>query len=160
MSTVTFIDPGTSKSAIVVWDGTRVLMHSILDNEAMRRLIYDRMVPPDEIFAIERIRHQGVAIGAEVLDTAEWTGRFAEAHLLAAKQFPLLIPRMTIKMHHCGRSTNDAGVRSALIERFGEPGKKASPGVLYGIIKDEWQALAGAVYVYDTRCAQVESWLQ
>lgn len=159
--TVTFIDPGTKKSAYVTWDGVRVITHYITDNESLRLVLCDSIFSPDRIFAIERIRHQGVAIGAEVLDTAEWTGRFAEILLQRTGMIPILVPRMAVKMHICGRtSAKDSNVRSALIERFGEPGKKASPGALYGVHHDEWQALAGAVYVYDTRCAELESILQ
>ena len=123
--------------------------HHIFDNEDLRRQML--CISGVDLHGIERIRHQGVAIGAEVLDTSEWIGRFAEILLQRTGKMPILVPRATIKTHICGRpNVKDGNVRSALIERFGEPGTKKAPGMLYGVHHDEWQALAGAVYVYDT----------
>jgi hypothetical protein len=45
----------------------------------------------------------------------------------------------------------DSNIRQALIDRFGEPGTKKVPGLLYGIKKDEWSALALGVFWHDTQ---------
>lgn len=158
--TIAFIDPGTRQSALVRWDGARVLSHAIHPNPALRELLLAGLGFAEHI-GIERIRHQGVAIGAEVLDTVEWIGRFVEIVVQERGSPPILVPRATIKTHICGRpNVKDSNVRAALIERFGEPGKKAAPGTLYGVRADEWQALAGAVFVYDTVLAPLESILK
>jgi len=49
---------------------------------------------------------------------------------------------------------NDSTIRQAMLDRYGPGrekaiGKKKSPGPLYGIRKDEWQALALAVTFFD-----------
>jgi len=62
-----------------------------------------------------------------------------------------MIYRRDIKMHFCHTMKGkDANIRQVLIDRLGPPGRKKTPGITYGIKKDLWQALAGAVYLYDT----------
>jgi len=136
------IDPGPEMSAFVVWDGTRVHERNYVDNPVM--LPYLALPNFFDLLAIEKIESYGMAVGASTFDTCYWIGRFDP--LSAA----LLVPRREIKLHLCHSArAKDANVRQALIDRFGKPGTKKSPGPLYGIASHLWSALAVAVTVYD-----------
>jgi len=137
------IDPGTSQSAYVLWDGEEILQHEILENWAMLRYLEQSDVPHSDR-AIERIACMGMAVGDEVFETAIWSGRFDPC--CKAK----FIRRHEIKMHFCQNPrAKDSNIRQALIDRLGVPGTKKKPGATYGIKADEWQALAVAVCAWD-----------
>lgn len=149
------IDPGTEKSGVVLLDfrfGQPIWSPGILDNaKLLAELRRGTFCTP--YFAIEQIRSYGMAIGATTLDTVEWSGRFIEAwqkQTGSGDEFVLRIPRIQVKSHlcHSGRA-KDANVRQALIDRFGEPGTKYKPGVLYGIASHLWSALAVGVVAKD-----------
>jgi hypothetical protein len=62
----------------------------------------------------------------------------------------VFVPRRHVKMFWTGRmSTSDADVYAAMKMRFGEPGTKASQGILYGVKSHQRAALALAVMVSD-----------
>jgi hypothetical protein len=141
------IDPGTTKSAYVMWDGSYVLSQDILDNEVMLAYLHDPPVLPCPL-VIEQIRCYGMAIGQTTLDTVFWSGRFWEAW----QGEKHLIPRMDVKMHLCKSArAKDSNVIQALIDRFAYgvrnrgKGTKAEPGFFYGFHDDIWQAMAVAV---------------
>ena len=139
------IDPGTTESAFVVWDGERVYERGILENAIVQRFVLERPVEYD-LLAIEKIECMGMAVGKATFDTCEWIGRFDP--LCSAT----LVPRRAVKLHLCGSMrAKDANIRQALIDRLGVPGTKKKPGPLYGIASHLWSALAIAVYVYDTQ---------
>lgn len=141
------IDPGTTQSAWVLWDGRRVLDHWIEQNERM----FDRMASivrveyPDAL-VIEQIAAMGMAVGETTFETVFWSGRFAQAW---GRPFHR-IKRHEVKMHLCHHPrAKDANIRQALIDRLGPPGTKKAPGPTYGIKGDEWAALAVAVTWWD-----------
>src|SRR5574343_666560 len=94
---------------------------------------------------IEWIESMGMPVGAEVLQTCRWVGRFEQAHPGPVH----LIRRGTIKHHLCGsRAAKDQNVRQALLDLFGGKaavGVKAKPGPLYNVAGHAWSALAVAV---------------
>ena len=138
------IDPGNIQSAYVVWDGSKIIAHGILENSVMLGWISTETRPHDLV--IEQVRSYGMAVGATVFDTVFISGRLAQAW---GREF-FMMPRMDVKMHLCHMAkAKDSNIRQALIDRFGEQGTKKSPGLLYGIKKDEWAALALAVTYYD-----------
>lgn len=101
--------------------------------------------------AIEMVASYGMAVGVEVFETCLWIGRFIQASGRPWHQ----VYRKDVKLHLCGFTTaKDANIRQALIDRFG-PGKekavgyKKTPGPLYGITADLWQALAVGVTFSD-----------
>lgn len=154
--TVLAIDPGPEQSAWVLWDGMRVLSHGKEDNWTVRsRLTHGdwlfnpvRRHAPSHV-ALEWIASYGMAVGAEVFDTARWIGHY-EAIALSVPVPSSLMVRRDVKMHLCGQSrAKDSNIRQALIDRFGGKekaiGKKANQGPLYGLKADTWQALALAV---------------
>ncbi len=140
------IDPGTTKSAYVLYDTDgrgRPIDSSILSNEDMKRELksahYDHL-------AIEMIKSYGNVMGDSLLTTCVWIGRFIEN----SNTRHSLITRKEIVTRVCGMSqAKDKNVRQAMIDRFGGKdraiGKKATPGPLYGFKDDMWAALAVAV---------------
>jgi hypothetical protein len=144
LSTLLAIDPGTYRSAWLQFDGTRPTAFGITANEILAKALRSGGLP--EVVVIEKIESYGMAVGAEVFDTAWWSGRFAEA---AARVPVVMLPRRAVKLALCGDSrAKDANIRAALIDRFGGSaavGRKAAPGPLYGISRDVWSALAIAV---------------
>lgn len=144
MTTILAIDPGTSQSAWLRFDGTRPQGFGITANEILVKALRSGGLP--DVVVIEKIESYGMAVGAEVFDTVWWAGRFAEA----AERVPVvMLPRRVVKLALCGDSrAKDANIRQALIDRFGGSaaiGRKAAPGPLYGISRDVWSALAIAV---------------
>ena len=147
------IDPGTTESAYVVWDGVEVTRKGIIDNEVMLEMLRD---PPTLScpMVIEQIRCYGMAIGATTLDTVFWSGRFWEAW----KGDKHLMPRLDVKKHICHNgAAKDSNILQALVDRFAYgtrnrgKGIKKEPGFFYGFKDDIWQAMALAVTYWDTR---------
>ena len=144
MTTVLAIDPGSFRSAWLRFDGSRPQGFGITANEILAKALRTGGLP--DVVVIEKIESYGMIVGAEVFDTAFWTGRFAEA----ADRVPVvMLPRRAVKLALCGDSrAKDANIRQALVDRFGGSaaiGRKAAPGPLYGIHRDVWSALAIAV---------------
>lgn len=151
------IDPGNIESAVCVM-GTRdyrAIRFGKLPNHEVRRILQET---PGVPLWIEAIRSMGMAVGIEVFDTAEWTGRFVE---LVASTYGedevTKVPRTTVKMHHCGSTrAKDTNIVQALVDRFtpGAPnhgkGTKSAPGWFYGFRADVWQAYALGVYAVDS----------
>lgn len=153
------IDPGTTESAFVLYDGRRPLDYGIAENDALLTRLWRA---PHGCWmgahlAVEMIASYGMPVGAEVFETCVWIGRFIEAWKSptnAPGHFSLVY-RQKVKLHLCGLArAKDSNIRTALIDRFG-PGKdkavgtKKAPGPLYGIKSDVWQALALAVTFAD-----------
>jgi hypothetical protein len=141
------IDPGTFKSAYVVFDGEEILDYGKIPNDDIFQVISD--LDESSHVGIEQIKSYGMAVGAEVFETCWWSGRFYECTEMLLKT-PHMIPRKEVCMHVCndGRA-KDANVRQAMLDRFGAPGNKKNPGTTYGIGKDVWSALAIACTIYD-----------
>lgn len=153
------IDPGLKESGIVAWDGVDIRYHAIVDNECVSAHLDELLgdVPFGDCpvsIAIEMVGHYGTGMpaGKDVFDTCIWIGRFVEfLHIRFPTVKVALIKRATVKTHICGQANaKDGNVRQALIDRLGEPGTKKNPGATYGISSHKWQALALAVYAYDT----------
>jgi len=146
------IDPAPAKSAFVVWTGQDIFEYGIEDNEEILMDILPLLhsLYPKMSMAIEKIVCLGMPVGASVFETVFWTGRFCQVW----KRSWCRILRMDVKMHLCHDSrAKDSNIRQALIDRF-EPDLKPKcrpKKVLKGISKDCWQALAVAVYYYDTQ---------
>lgn len=149
---LTAIDPGPEQSAFVSLSLTGnlhrpdVLRFAKKDNFRMSTDLRQPSGAVDPV-CIEMIASYGMPVGAEVFETCVWIGRFIEASSGPSRVFR--ITRNEVKLHLCGatRGVNDAVLRQAIIDRYG-PGKgkaigcKKTPGPLYGITGDCWQALA------------------
>ncbi len=143
------IDPGPTESTYVIWNGARIISRADLANGDMLGMLAGPWIeaPKPDCCAIEQIRGYGVPAGNETFDTCWWSGRFYQAWGRGA----VMLPRKEVTRHICGADSKggDKYVREALIARFGDPGKKAAPGVLYGVTSHCWAALAVAVCCYD-----------
>lgn len=141
------IDPGPEQSAYVLWDGARIERHGKVANADVLQLFRDGLCITHAV--CERIRSYGMPAGAELFETCEWAGRFWEA--AEARLIPWVwLPRIEVKKYLCHDSrAKDANIRRALLDRFGQPGTKKQPGMLYGIAGDVWAALAVAVTWWD-----------
>lgn len=141
------LDPGTSKTAYVAWDGYNIHDKGIIPNEQMLSLLKSGDLMPYDLLAIEMIASYGMSVGREVFETCVWIGRFIERE----KQPHHLVYRKDVKLHLCGSPrAKDGNIRQAIIDRYGKPGVKKSPGVLYGVSSHMWAALAVGIYANDT----------
>lgn len=146
MTRILAIDPGTTHSAwLHLWDGVpQQGFFGIVPNaQLIDELLTSGRWDERPTVVIEQIESFGMAVGREVFETVRWAGRFEQA------AWPLrveLIPRRTVKLALCGSSkAKDANIRQALIDRFGGPAATRKGGVLYGVAKDVWSALALAI---------------
>ncbi len=156
MSLILAIDPGTTESGWVLYDGTRVLDSGVKPNSSM--LAHVQVVVPANgmRLAIEMIASYGMAVGREVFETCVWIGRFKQAwHSPDAVE---LVYRKDVKLHLCGTTkAKDPNVRQALIDLFApsgggktpQIGTKGQPGPLYGVSSHAWPALGVAITVAD-----------
>lgn len=135
------IDPGTHKSATVLYDSDKkeIVQFLIIENEDFPIYRADKV-------AVEMVASYGMPVGKEVFETVLFIGRLIERFKLINKDCKLVY-RKDIKLHLCGSmKAKDSNIRQALIDKLGEPGTKKNPGKTYGISKDLWSALAIAVY--------------
>jgi hypothetical protein len=139
------IDPGPEKSAYVVMADGRIRAHGKVSNESLFRDGAFKGWGID-LCVIEMIASYGMPVGAEVFETCVWIGRLIERSIDFGIPAHARVTRNVVKNHLCHSSrAKDANIRQALIDRLGAPGRKATPGVTYGIAADEWAALAVAL---------------
>ncbi len=149
------IDPGTTQSAFVVWDGSFVIAKGLEENEVLLERLsgaLSNLILKDMPLIIEQIRCYGMAIGATTLDTVFWSGRFYEVW----KGERHLMPRMEVKKHICHNgAAKDGNILQALVDRFAYgvrnrgKGTKKEPGFFHGFHDDIWQAMGLAVAWWD-----------
>lgn len=157
------IDPGNIESAYCMIDAAtlRPIQFGKVGNDELLGMLRRFAVPTDapELVVIERVASYGMAVGREVFETCEWTGRFAEAAL--EREVPVAyVYRRDEKLHICGDSkAKDANIRRALIDRFARhdlkngKGTKKKPDWFYGITADVWAAYAVGLTYIETRRA-------
>jgi len=142
------IDPGTTKSAYVVYREGKIMEKGILENPDLLRLL--RKGFPDYVIndlAMEMVASYGMAVGRTVFETCVWIGRFVEAW----NRDHTFVYRKDVKMCLCGvTKAKDSNIRQAIMDRYGSTreaaiGVKASPGPLYGVSKDIWAAIGVAI---------------
>lgn len=144
------IDPGTTESAFVVWENNMVWNKGKYSNEKIIDLIIPELRLQCDVFAFEMVASYGMPVGKDIFETVFWTGRFYQSFVNPFCK-GVKIYRKDVKMHLCNHPrAKDSNIRQALIDRFGKPGTKKNPGLLYGVTKDIWAALAIAVYTNDT----------
>lgn len=155
------IDPGTTESSWVLYDGpkSRVVNAGHEDNNLILMSLREKYYGRASIFAIEQVEAMGMAVGREVFETVFWTGRFAEA---IGIDHVRRVTRRQVKLHLCGSmQAKDANIRQALLDKFGGAGaigRKHAPGPLYGIASHKWSALAVAVTWWETKDKDTVKW--
>ena len=155
MKTVIGLDPGSTKSAFIHWDGKEILNKGIHPNkDLLEYLAYGwfgircfRSGPhKDIILAIESMVHITMG-GKSIVDTLLWAGRFYQAWQGEKEFVPVHVVRKALG------AQNDPGIRAALIMRFGEPGTKKDPNpITYGLQGRGyhfWRAFSVAVVWHD-----------
>jgi hypothetical protein len=141
--TILALDPGTTETAFVLWDGRKVLDAAHWPNADVRQVLIAREY---DLVACEMIASYGMAVGREVFETCVWIGRFAET----AHTDTRMVYRRDVKLHLChSPRAKDANVRQALIDRLGPQGTKKNPGPTYGMKSHLWAALAVGVFAWD-----------
>jgi hypothetical protein len=139
------IDPGENESAIVEWDGEKVLQHHILPNTEMIDVLRFRN-PGDMPLIIEWIEGFGLTVGQSVFETCRWIGKFEQAYIFVKAGPVHLLSRRKVKQVLCNNvSAKDPHVREALLHKVGPVGNKKSPGPMYGVTSHKIAALAVAV---------------
>lgn len=153
MSRVLAIDPGTTESGWVIYDGGKVIEARVSANVDLVEMLSELSFQVSHL-AIEMVASYGMAVGKEVFRTVWWTGRFADRWFLLTRRMPMEIFRKEVKLHLCQTPrAKDANIRQALIDKLGPPGKKAEPGPTYGVKSHAWAALGVAVTAAETRLA-------
>lgn len=142
------IDPGTTESAVVRWDGESVSTAKILPNDHC--LGFVRAQNSNVLVAVEMVACYGMPVGREVFETCLLVGRIQEAvfvNCLEGVEFRLIY-RRDVKLHHCQSArAKDGNVRQALIDKYGAPGTLKAKGRTYGLKSHLWSAFAIATYV-------------
>lgn len=153
MSTILALDPGTTETGWVLFDGRRVTSSGVQRNPELLARLAVLQLNADHL-AIEMIASYGMPVGREVFETCVWIGRFQQAW--KTPEAARLVYRKDVKMHLCGTPrAKDPNVRQALIDLFlptgggatPQIGTKAMPGPLYGVSSHAWPALGVAVTV-------------
>jgi len=160
MEYVIAIDPGTTKSAIVVLDDQQTPVEkAILQNAEIVLMLRQRS---DQLLAIEMIASYGMPVGESTFETVLWIGRFIEAH--NGEHVKVYRKRKgeceSVGMHLC-KSTRakDSNISQAVRDRYPATGggknpavgTKSQPGPLYGFRSHMWQALAVGITAMETR---------
>lgn len=144
MSRTLAIDPGPQQSGWALVDDGRVVDCGVHPNADVRAWVRDGQGA--DVLVIETMQaNYADTVGASVLQTLVWIGRFIECW--RDPDSVRLISRQSVKAVVCNGNTraNDAGVRQALIDLLGPPGTKKAPGPTYGVKSHAWAALAVAV---------------
>ncbi len=143
------IDPGPEESGWCLLGADGVPTHAGNDpNDALLGRLHTHAAD----LVIEMVASYGMPVGRDIFATCVWIGRFQQA--TPEPERVTLTPRLDVKLHLChSPRAKDANVWQALVDRFGAPGTKKAPGVLYGITKHARAALALAVTHYDRRGA-------
>ena len=141
------IDPGSSKSALVVWNGKKLFKTVILENDKFIKWLELNYTKLDFV-AVEMLTNQGRSnVGKETFDTCRVVGQIE----YLCKVYNLrcqLFYRSQVKLHHLGKVIgNDSDILKALVKKYGEKGTKKNPGLFYGVTSHCWQALAIATMI-------------
>ena len=149
MSLILALDPGTTQTGWVLYDGGRVADSGVEQNAAMLEQV---RASDAGTLAIEMIASYGMPVGREVFETCVWIGRFQQAW--HSPDQVRLVYRKDVKLHLCGSPrAKDPNVRQALLDLFPrtgggatpQVGTKARPGPLYGVSTHAWPALGVAI---------------
>lgn len=138
------LDPGTRESAVCLIESLDKPFTCFKDKNKLVADEIKRHITawPPTILVIEGMQSFGMAVGQSTFETAYWIGYFIRTHHGPHR----MVFRQDVKLHICGQArAKDGNIRQALIDRFGEPGRKGLPGRTYGIAGDMWSALAIAV---------------
>lgn len=158
MKRIMGIDPGNELTAYTIFIGDedrtkgQLVQFAKAPNAEVMYVLKSKIMNGEiDVVAIEGLQSFGMPVGQSTFQTAYQIGRF----LQLCDQLNMqnhLVYRGDIKSHFCqSRKAKDGNIRQSLIDRFGEPGVKASPGILYKVSADVWSSTAIAVYAHDLK---------
>lgn len=151
IDTILALDPGSEKTAWVVWDGAKIRESGVTENV---KLIEE--LPYADAMVIEQVKAYGI-VGETVLDTVMWIGQFRREHERFGRRVDLC-PRKTAVTHLTSQSTaGDAATFAALKDKIGPVGTKKFPGPLYKIGPHERAALVVAIWWWEVKRCEVVS---
>ncbi|WP_293705513.1 hypothetical protein [Stenotrophomonas sp. UBA7606] len=134
------IDPGTTQSGYVLYDG-KVITAGVMDNGELLQIVRDDR---SDCLSIEQIVSYGKAVGQETFDTCVWAGRFMQAW--ACPDEVHMVRRAEVKKElGLSGAAKDKQVNAALLQRVGPKGTKKDKGPTYGVASHAWAALGVAV---------------
>lgn len=154
MNMILALDPGTTQTGFVRFDGERVRESGVLANPDLLHWLQQEAQLDGHELAIEMIASYGMPVGREVFETCVWIGRFVQAW--HAPDAVRLVYRKDVKVHLCGTTkAKDPNVRQAILDLFPrsgggatpQVGTKGQPGPLYGVSSHAWPALGVALVV-------------
>ena len=163
------IDPGNEESAYCLYsiktnsldvdlsETHKILEFGKIKNEDLIKYVREETFEGNYIgydyIVIEGIISYGMPIGKTTLHTKFFVGRLFQLALSKVEENNIfIISRKEVLLHHCGSvRAKDSNLRQALIDKFGEPGTKKSPGFTYGISKDVWSAFGIATYFAENK---------
>jgi len=145
------IDPGNIESAWVLYDvENKIPLKFVKEENNIFLTRFPEFKIEADSLAIEMIASYGQNVGKTVFDTCVWVGRYQQAWIdLGGKSS--YVYRKDVKMHLCrSMKAKDSNIRQAVIDRYGGDkkiacGTKRNPGILYGMVKDIWQAMGVAL---------------
>lgn len=159
------IDPGPEQSGWVRFtaanhydnDEPKPIAWAVASNEdCIELLVFEEGVvtPPLTHLVVEMTATMGNAVPDEIHRTTLQIGRFWRTAEVVGVPCSL-IKRHKVKSHLCDNPrARDSNIRARLIDLYGGKdqaiGRKASPGPLYQMKADCWQALALAVTWWET----------
>lgn len=136
------IDPGTTESGWILFDGSTVIDSGVAPNHDLLRWV--QAGQGADMLAIEMIAGMGMTVGQTTFETVRWIGRFQQAW--KDPESVRLVYRREVKQRLCGnQQAKDKNIRQALIDLVGAQGTKRAPGPTYGVSSHAWSALAVAV---------------
>lgn len=143
------IDPGPTQSGWCVYDAERreVSRADVCENEVLLSSVV-HWPTYDDAFVIEQPVSYGAAIGASVLQTMRWAGRFEQA----AQPSPVhWVSRPDVCLALTGHRGNKGQINEKLREMHpgATPGQQRKGSPLYGLKSHAWDA-----------CAVVVAWLE
>ena len=151
------VDPGTTTTGWVLWDGKQVLdggsetpNEEFLERLRSANAANANGVPGIPMY-VEMIASYGMAVGKETFQTCLWIGRYVEVWSILGYPWQLCY-RNNIRIHHCcDARAGDSNVNTALRDKYGGKGTKKAPGPMFKVSKHMWSALAVATYALETK---------
>jgi len=136
------IDPGNTHSASAIIQDGRIVTKCYRPNaDFIKDLGAATALPGFKGHIVcEMIASYGMPVGKTVFDTCVFIGQLLQV-------FPAMkrVTRVQVKSTIChSAKAKDGNIRQALIDIYGPPGTKSTPGGTYGLSGDMWAALAVA----------------
>lgn len=133
--TIIGIDPGPEFSALVEWDGEKVInMRYDVNAWILNSLALQRK----SVIGIEQIRGYGLPAGNSTFDTCEWVGKF-ELQALQCKHTVYKIPRADVLTHfNVPRKGSDRWLKEKLVDEYPTTFKQAKRNKSGSLLVKGW----------------------